>query len=90
MVKYLRKGINACIQLLFPLRCPVCDEIVTPFGEKICFDCMKKLKVITPPRCLKCGKKLEDEEQIKLMEKLIDIMEEDDDVQNIWHNWDQE
>ena len=34
--------------------------------------------------------KLEDEEQIKLMEKLIDIMEEDDDVQNIWHNWEQE
>ena len=26
----------------------------------------------------------------KLMEKLIDIMEEDDDVQNVWHNWDQE
>ena len=34
--------------------------------------------------------KLENEEQVKLMEKLIDIMEEDDDVQNIWHNWDQE
>ena len=34
--------------------------------------------------------KLESEEQIKLMEKLIDIMEDDDDVQNIWHNWDQE
>ena len=34
--------------------------------------------------------KLETEEQIKLMEKLIDIMEEDDDVQNIWHNWEQE
>ena len=29
-------------------------------------------------------------EYIKLMEKLIDIMEEDDDVQNIWHNWDNE
>ena len=26
----------------------------------------------------------------KLMEKLIDIMEEDDDVQNVWHNWDNE
>ena len=26
----------------------------------------------------------------KLMEKLIDIMEDDDDVQNVWHNWDQE
>ena len=22
--------------------------------------------------------------------KLIDIMEDDDDVQNVWHNWDQE
>ena len=34
--------------------------------------------------------KLESEEHIKLMEKLIDIMEDDDDVQNIWHNWEQE
>ena len=33
---------------------------------------------------------LESEDHIKLMEKLIEIMEEDDDVQNIWHNWDQE
>ena len=34
--------------------------------------------------------KLENEEHIKLMEKLIEIMEDDDDVQNIWHNWEQE
>ena len=34
--------------------------------------------------------KLEDEEQIKLMERLIDAMEDDDDVQNVWHNWDQD
>jgi len=33
--------------------------------------------------------KLESEEHIKLMEKLIDIMEEDDDVQNVWHNWEE-
>ena len=33
--------------------------------------------------------KLEGEEQIKLMEKLIDIMEDDDDVQNVWHNWEE-
>ena len=26
-------------------------------------------------------------EQAALMEKLIDIMEDDDDVQNVWHNW---
>ncbi len=34
--------------------------------------------------------KLENEEQISQMEKLIDIMEDDDDVQNVWHNWEQE
>ena len=35
-------------------------------------------------------KKLESEEDIKMMEKLIDAFEEDDDVQNVWHNWDQD
>lgn len=34
--------------------------------------------------------KLENEEDIKNMEKLIDLLEEDDDVQNVYHNWDQE
>lgn len=32
--------------------------------------------------------KLESEEDIKNMEKMIDLLEEDDDVQNVWHNWD--
>ena len=30
------------------------------------------------------------EENIKLLEKLLDSMEEDDDVQNVWHNWDRD
>lgn len=46
------------MQLLYPLRCPVCDEIVVPAGEKICLGCLKKLKLLTPPWCVKCGKKL--------------------------------
>ena len=33
--------------------------------------------------------KLESEEQAKQMEKLIDAMEDDDDVQNVWHNWEE-
>ena len=33
---------------------------------------------------------LTSDEDIKNMEKLIDLMEDDDDVQNVWHNWDQE
>ena len=35
-------------------------------------------------------KKLESEDEIKLMEKLIDAFEDDDDVQNVWHNWEQD
>lgn len=48
------------IQLVFPLRCPVCDNIVSPMGEKICLECIPKLHYIAQPRCLKCGKKLAD------------------------------
>jgi len=32
---------------------------------------------------------LESEEDIKNMEKLIDYLEENDDVQNVYHNWEQ-
>ena len=31
-----------------------------------------------------------DKTGIKNMEKLIDLLEENDDVQNVYHNWDQE
>ncbi len=34
--------------------------------------------------------KLTDEDDIKNMEKLIDFLEENDDVQNVYHNWDQD
>lgn len=54
---------RASVQLFFPLRCPVCDGIVTPYGEKICLSCMKKLRYISQPRCLRCGKQLGGEEQ---------------------------
>ncbi len=51
------------LQLLFPIRCPVCDSIVIPCGEKICLECMDKLKLLTPPWCMKCGKKLKEERE---------------------------
>lgn len=34
--------------------------------------------------------KLTDEEDIKNMSKLIESLEDFDDVQNVWHNWEQE
>lgn len=34
--------------------------------------------------------KLTNEEDLRMMEKLIDMLEDNDDVQNVWHNWEQE
>ncbi len=34
--------------------------------------------------------KLTSEDDIKNMTKMIDLMEDNDDVQNVWHNWEQE
>lgn len=55
--------VNVIKQLLFPLRCPVCDDIVTPFGEKICPKCRSTLEYVKVPRCYICGKELKQEEQ---------------------------
>ena len=52
---------NEAIQLMFPRRCPVCDGIVHPAGEMICISCLPKFKLLTPPWCMRCGKKLQDE-----------------------------
>lgn len=32
---------------------------------------------------------LTDEEDVKNMQKLLDMLEDNDDVQNVWHNWDE-
>ncbi len=52
------RAYEGMLQLLFPLRCPVCDDIVVPSGERICLECLSRLKLLTPPWCMKCGKKL--------------------------------
>ena len=34
--------------------------------------------------------KLTDEDDIKKMNRILDLLDEDDDVQNVYHNWDEE
>lgn len=50
--------------ILYPLRCPVCDEPVDRTGEKICLGCLPKLSLLTPPWCMKCGKKVAEDQDI--------------------------
>lgn len=43
-------------EFVYPRRCPVCEEIVLPKGNKICVLCKDKLEYLKEPLCKKCGK----------------------------------
>ncbi|MCM1091632.1 MAG: ComF family protein [Butyrivibrio sp.] len=63
-LKWYINGGNMVKQLLFPRRCPICDGIVAPFGEKVCPECAREYRFLVPPYCMKCGKKLSDEGEL--------------------------
>ena len=46
------------ISLFFPRRCPVCGDVVHPFGQFICPECVKKLSPVKQPVCHRCGKEI--------------------------------
>ena len=50
---------ESVISLFFPRRCPVCGDIVEPFGELICLGCVGELSPVRQPACKKCGKEVE-------------------------------
>jgi ComF family protein len=50
--------LDTCLDLLFPHRCPVCDEPVRVGDGLACASCLPRLAYIDEPFCLKCGKKL--------------------------------
>lgn len=55
--------VDKAVNLVFPRRCPVCDDITMPFGRLVCDTCKGKIKYITDPACLKCGKQIQEEEK---------------------------
>lgn len=50
-------------ELFFPRRCPVCRDIVSPWGEMICDTCRKNFHLVSDKGCLKCGRLLLNEEK---------------------------
>ena len=49
---------NRLLNLLYPARCPVCDDIIMPRGNQVCDSCKDILKPIAPPLCYKCGRQI--------------------------------
>jgi ComF family protein len=48
---WLRRGIDACIDLLFPPHCVSCKSL----GSWLCATCTSSIEVIEPPLCRHCG-----------------------------------
>lgn len=53
------------IDLLYPRHCPVCQDIVNAALQDayICENCKRELPYLQGPRCMKCGKEVDREEQ---------------------------
>ncbi len=49
---------DALVNMVFPRRCPVCDEIVPAGDGLVCRPCRTKPQYIREPRCRRCGKQL--------------------------------
>lgn len=59
----IRDFMERGLEVLYPPRCPFCNEVQAPGGKKICQKCLLELPKRTPPFCMKCGKPVEKEEQ---------------------------
>lgn len=47
------------LSMVYPRRCPVCDEILNPEEGKIHSHCQSKLYYVSGPSCMRCGRSIE-------------------------------
>ena len=58
---YSKKIGEFLLEIIFPSKCPVCEEILGDKNENICSECKDSLSFIKEPVCCKCGRPLSDE-----------------------------
>lgn len=49
----------------FPRHCPICDTVLKQGCGYICPECRKIPRIVKAPRCVSCGKHLEQEETVR-------------------------
>lgn len=50
--------VERVLNLFFPRRCPVCDDIVRSAEGLACRECISRIRYVSEPTCMKCGKML--------------------------------
>jgi len=61
----VKKIFHKCIETIYPSTCPICTQVLDNKMNKkiyICENCKEKLSYIESPRCLKCGKPVDNAE----------------------------
>ena len=59
----MSKALETATGIIYPRRCPVCDDIVVPRGQLICEECSTQVSFVSGAACMKCGKPLRDNGQ---------------------------
>ncbi|MCR4566818.1 MAG: ComF family protein [Pseudobutyrivibrio sp.] len=63
MLFSIRSIINSCVGILYPKRCVSCEKVLLKIEKEagICRACSKKIKIVGPISCMKCGSPIVDE-----------------------------
>lgn len=85
----LKEILNGVVDIIYPPRCPICEDILSDKKQLACGKCVRQLKTTGRIRCLKCGKKLGKEEvefcydckkKSHLFEKNLALWEYDENI----------
>lgn len=57
-ISYVKSAAGFLAEILYPRRCPVCDEVLPFRSGSICPGCFSKLSFTKSPVCKKCGKEV--------------------------------
>ncbi len=66
MFKLSRNIIDVFLELLYPKRCVACDKVLLNIEKEMgfCKACSKKIKLVGPDYCLKCGAPVNNKEEL--------------------------
>lgn len=59
-VKKWEARLEAAASILYPTRCPVCDQLLGVGAQRMCPACRQKVHYLSGALCCRCGKKLSD------------------------------